>query len=600
VRSLSVVLSRPMKSIVVAAFVVALLLVGAGVASAQTVLPPTICPTNFGSCTANDMVTGVSNAIPVGGDTCTDPGDTITVDLFVSFDSTAARRYDVGFWIATDGGSVNNGTACIGSTAPIGIGTPPFLDLDSGSQPGDTCGDVENGATTDPVVWPIRATLPCTPAPGTDFLQVQTCTAWQQNTGITCTGLTDAGTGAKCFCGPLPVTQVPVPRAATVTVIKDIVPNTDTEGRFNLFIDEGNNGSNDHEVLNVGDNGQLGPHIVPAGTQALPGATHEIGETAGTGTNLANYNTSITCTEAGGGSVGPVSGTSTLLTVQPNSNWTCTITNTAKPATITVKKVAVNTAGQPYCPGRVFGFTRTAGVNFTLTSNLCADSPEYTAQVTPGNYTIAETDGDINVPPNGWTLESIVCTGTALDATNWVRVLDAPAGLGPEDRDISGYLGANETIECVFTNRQDSALAVNIAGFTAAAAPQGVTLAWETVSETSNAGFNVYRSESDAGPWTQVNAVLIPAKAPGSAEGQAYTWTDASAEAGMTYFYQLEDVALSGETTRHDPVSVALMGPNAVGLAGFGAAATTSAPALAGLAGIALAALAGAGLRRRR
>ncbi len=144
------------------------------------------------------------------------------------------------------------------------------------------------------------------------------------------------------------------------------------------------------------------------------------------------------------------------------------------------------------------------------------------------------------------------------------------------------------------------ALAVNIASFTAAAAPEGVTLAWETVSETSNAGFNVYRSESDAGPWTQVNAVLIPAKAPGSAEGQAYTWTDASAEAGMTYFYQLEDVALSGETTRHDPVSVALMGPNAVGLAGFGAAAATSGPALAGLAGIALAALAGAGLRRRR
>jgi hypothetical protein len=590
-----------MKPIIVAAFVVALLLVGAGAASAQTELPSTVCPSNFGSCTANDVVTGVSSAVPVDGDTCTDPGDTITVDLYVSFDTTANQRYDVGFWIATDGGAVNNGTACIGSVAPIGAGTPPNVFMNLDGQPTDTCGDVAD--SNDPVIWPVRATLPCTPMPGTDYLQVQTCTSWDQNGNALCTNLTDAGTGSKCFCGPLPVTDVPVPRAATVTVIKDIVPNTDTEGRFNLFINELNDATIDHEALNVGDNGQLGPHIVPAGTQQNPGATHLIGETAGTGTNLANYNTSITCTEAGGGSVGPVLASSTLLTVQPNSNWTCTITNTAKPAMITVKKIAVNTAGQEYCPGRVFGFSIPPYASFGLRAIDCPDpiTPKsMTYSVTPGSYTITETDSDIN-KTDGWWLDTIICTnvaGNAVDVTNWQRAVTTP--LSPDDISISGYIGANESIECVFTNRQDSALAVSIASFTAAAAPQGVTLAWETVSETGNAGFNVYRSESDAGPWTQVNAVLIPAKAPGSAEGQAYTWTDASAEAGMTYFYQLEDVALSGETTRHDPVSVALMGPNAVGLAGFGAAATTSAPALAGLAGIALAALAGAGLRRRR
>ncbi len=143
-------------------------------------------------------------------------------------------------------------------------------------------------------------------------------------------------------------------------------------------------------------------------------------------------------------------------------------------------------------------------------------------------------------------------------------------------------------------------LAVDLASFTAAAAPEGVTLAWQTVSEMDNAGFNVYRSESDAGPWVKLTETLIPAAAPGSAEGQAYTWTDTTAQAGLTYFYQLEDIALSGATTLHAPVSVALMGPNAIGLAGFGATAATSAPALAGLAGVALAALAGMGLRRKR
>ena len=143
-------------------------------------------------------------------------------------------------------------------------------------------------------------------------------------------------------------------------------------------------------------------------------------------------------------------------------------------------------------------------------------------------------------------------------------------------------------------------LAVDLASFTAAAAPEGVTLAWQTVSEMDNAGFNVYRSESDAGPWVKLTETLIPTAAPGSAEGQAYSWTDTTAQAGMTYFYQLEDIALSGATTVHAPVSVTLMGPNAIGLAGFGATAATSAPALAGLAGVALAALAGLGLRRRR
>lgn len=45
-----------------------------------------------------------------------------------------------------------------------------------------------------------------------------------------------------------------------------------------------------------------------------------------------------------------------------------------------------------------------------------------------------------------------------------------------------------------------SPLAVTLASFTAAATADGVTLAWETVSETDNAGFNVYRAESDATP----------------------------------------------------------------------------------------------------
>ncbi len=141
-------------------------------------------------------------------------------------------------------------------------------------------------------------------------------------------------------------------------------------------------------------------------------------------------------------------------------------------------------------------------------------------------------------------------------------------------------------------------LAVTLASFTAEATGDGVTLTWETVSETDNVGFNLYRADSEAGPWLKLNAALIPAAAPGSSQGHVYTWTDATATPGMTCWYMLEDVALDGTATRHAPVEVTVGEPNAVGLVGFGAAATG--PGLAGLAVLALAALAAAGTRRRR
>ncbi len=128
-----------------------------------------------------------------------------------------------------------------------------------------------------------------------------------------------------------------------------------------------------------------------------------------------------------------------------------------------------------------------------------------------------------------------------------------------------------------------------------------MTLAWETVSETDNAGFNVYRADSEAGAWVKLNDALIAAAAPGASEGHSYAFADATAAQGATYWYTLEDVALNGTATRHEPVSVTVVEPNAVGLAAFGAApVAASMPALAGLAALALAALARVGWRRRR
>ncbi|HSN75112.1 MAG TPA: hypothetical protein VL334_08485, partial [Anaerolineae bacterium] len=144
-------------------------------------------------------------------------------------------------------------------------------------------------------------------------------------------------------------------------------------------------------------------------------------------------------------------------------------------------------------------------------------------------------------------------------------------------------------------------LAVTLAAFSADAQADRVVITWETVSEASNAGFNLYRGTWPGGPDRQLNAALIPSQSQGSPAGFVYTWQDeADLAAGQTYWYWLEDVSLNGVATQHGPVSVDYVGPTAVTLASVSA----SPAAAAGAALPWLLAAAGAGaalaLGRRR
>lgn len=82
-----------------------------------------------------------------------------------------------------------------------------------------------------------------------------------------------------------------------------------------------------------------------------------------------------------------------------------------------------------------------------------------------------------------------------------------------------------------------------------------VIVEWTTESEVNLAGFNIYRSESQHGPYVKLNDTLIPA-APDPIAGGSYSYTDAAAEPGVTYYYQLEDVELDGKATVHGPIVV--------------------------------------------
>lgn len=90
--------------------------------------------------------------------------------------------------------------------------------------------------------------------------------------------------------------------------------------------------------------------------------------------------------------------------------------------------------------------------------------------------------------------------------------------------------------------------------------PQGraMLLSWETATELSLLGFDLYRTATLQESPACLNADLIAAQMPGSPTGARYTWLDRAVQAGTTYWYWLDVVDLEGGTSRIGPVSAVM------------------------------------------
>ncbi|MBN1976354.1 MAG: hypothetical protein JW918_03035, partial [Anaerolineae bacterium] len=129
--------------------------------------------------------------------------------------------------------------------------------------------------------------------------------------------------------------------------------------------------------------------------------------------------------------------------------------------------------------------------------------------------------------------------------------------------------GTFELVGGVWSFQEGNPTAVALASFSATPQGSGVLLRWETAMEIDNVGFNLYRAPSPEGSWERLNESLIPSQAPGSVFGATYTWFDEDVEAGITYYYKLEDVEVGGGHAFHGPISVQPGGPTAVVLQVF-------------------------------
>ena len=112
-----------------------------------------------------------------------------------------------------------------------------------------------------------------------------------------------------------------------------------------------------------------------------------------------------------------------------------------------------------------------------------------------------------------------------------------------------------------------SPLAVTLEEFTATPQADHILVAWRTSSEFDSVGFNLYRSSSASAPQTLLG--FVPSQAPGGTQGASYAWQDFDVTPGITGYYWLEEIDLSGATLLHGPVSATYQDPTVVGLIGM-------------------------------
>ena len=128
------------------------------------------------------------------------------------------------------------------------------------------------------------------------------------------------------------------------------------------------------------------------------------------------------------------------------------------------------------------------------------------------------------------------------DAAGWVLASDTM--LDGAYRDT--YYGHDDDAGTPGFNA-GGALPVELSKFGAKRDPLtgAVMITWETQSELNNAGFYIKRSQQKDGKFVIVNPTMI-AGAGTTAERQSYTYTDATADPNVIYYYQIEDVSLDG------------------------------------------------------
>ncbi len=154
-----------------------------------------------------------------------------------------------------------------------------------------------------------------------------------------------------------------------------------------------------------------------------------------------------------------------------------------------------------------------------------------------------------------WQLDASGTQASSFPAPGTVAVgVDAyPAGMTV----IPPYIYTSDaSTDSIYVVDPGVPVPVELTSFAGRQQGGSVVLTWTTKTEINNLGFRVYRSTlADLG-FRELTGSLIPG-AGTTTEPQSYCYVDPRVPPG-TYYYQLEDVSLGGDTQRHGPVVVSV------------------------------------------
>ena len=268
-----------------------------GIAQGGTCIDDVTGRTN--NCTANDVrISELRNDEDI---TC-EAGTLVELSLRARLVDEAEERYDIGTFVALDGGNARTGTCqqdylppplsaggtCSGSgvackwdgDCPAGeactdgydplSGTGPFFNAEQEEDPDDLCGDVEQGVET--LYDLVTVTVPCEDTNGDGYLDVGTCVSWDNSKNTTCVGVEGAvpGTTSRCRCDMTTVGNVIVQGAILVTKVAqpDSLPEPGGNVEFTFTVTNPSQASITVDTLNDSVYGDL--TLYAGGTCTVP------------------------------------------------------------------------------------------------------------------------------------------------------------------------------------------------------------------------------------------------------------------------------------------------------------------------------------------
>lgn len=252
------------------------------------------------TCTANDVTLASASGISIqtGGE-CVNgvcscfAGQPVTFTANFRMNLTADTRYDVGFYIATDGDPNQDGalTGQCSATASLVSNTTVagnFINLDTG-QAGDVCGDITgpSGSAHNPLFVTAQISTTCPSTPG-QKLQLPFATTWRQpGSNDVCDGTGNGtstndvypGSPSKCNKGTLTIDITSVSTTLKVTKVANTesVPETGGTASYSLTVE---NKSAIAVTLTSLTDDQYGDITVLSGSTCVPdasAATCEVG-----------------------------------------------------------------------------------------------------------------------------------------------------------------------------------------------------------------------------------------------------------------------------------------------------------------------------------